>query len=207
MVVIARATGENSEETERREQDSQTVILGMVSTSHSTLKVTLPLVPRGNRPITAAELVKRLTSLSNQLIETGQDNAAIKGQLERTIAPQLVDKNILQHKDKGVKSYVALCIVEALRICAPDAPFNASQLKVRQVFHTQGTDSRKFSNYSLNNSSSLNLPPKLTTRILFTFSKASNKRNVWSSSTTLAHPPPTSSPPSSSPSLISLNHP
>jgi sister-chromatid-cohesion protein PDS5 len=102
----------------------------MVSTSQSLLKFSLPLVPRANKPITTAELIKRLTSLSNQLVDAHQDNAAIKGQLERTIAPQLVDKNLLQHKDKGVKSYVAVCVVEALRICAPDAPFSAVQLKV-----------------------------------------------------------------------------
>ena len=103
----------------------------MVSASQSLLKVSLPLVPRANKPITTAELIKRLTDLSEQLIDSSQDNAAIKGQLERAIAPQLVDKNLLQHKDKGVRSYVAVCIVEVLRICAPDAPFNATQLKVR----------------------------------------------------------------------------
>jgi sister-chromatid-cohesion protein PDS5 len=102
----------------------------MVSASQSLLKVTLPLVPKANKQITTSELIKRLTSLSNQLIEANQDNAAIKAQLEKTIAPQLVDNNLLQHKDKGVKSYVAVCIVEALRICAPDAPFSATQLKV-----------------------------------------------------------------------------
>jgi sister-chromatid-cohesion protein PDS5 len=106
----------------------------MVSTSPSTLKVSLPLVPKGNKPITTAELIKRLTSLSNQLSETTQENAAVRGQLEKAIAAQLVDRALIQHKDKGVRSYVAVCIVEALRICAPDAPFSASQLKVRRVF-------------------------------------------------------------------------
>jgi sister-chromatid-cohesion protein PDS5 len=105
----------------------------MVSTSQSLLKVTLPLVPKANKPITTAELIKRLTSLAEQLIDADQDNTAVKGQLERTIAPQLIDKNLLQHKDKGVKSYVAVCIVETLRICAPDAPFSAPQLKVFPV--------------------------------------------------------------------------
>jgi sister chromatid cohesion protein PDS5 len=102
----------------------------MVSASQSLLKVTLPLVPKANKQITTSELIKRLTSLSNQLIDANQDNAAIKRQLEKTIAPQLADNNLLQHKDKGVKSYVAVCIVEVLRICAPDAPFNQTQLKV-----------------------------------------------------------------------------
>jgi sister chromatid cohesion protein PDS5 len=102
----------------------------MVSTSQSTLKVSLPLFARGSKPTTNAELIKRLTSLANQLSDTAQENAAIKGQLEKGIAAQLVDRALLQHKDKGVRSYVAMCIVEVLRICAPDAPFSASQLKV-----------------------------------------------------------------------------
>jgi sister-chromatid-cohesion protein PDS5 len=102
----------------------------MVSASQSLLKVAQPLVPRANKPITTADLIKRLTELSDQLIDASQDNAAIKTQLERSIAPQLVDKNLFNHKDKGVRSYVAICVVEILRICAPDAPFNASQLKV-----------------------------------------------------------------------------
>lgn len=106
----------------------------MVSTSQSLLKVTLPLTGRANKPITTAELIKRFTELSDQLIDASQDNAAIKSQLEKNIASQLVDKSLLQHKDKGVKSYTAVCIVETLRICAPDAPFNASQLKVYYSF-------------------------------------------------------------------------
>ena len=112
--------------------DCTRTFVEMVSASQSTLKVTLPLAPSAKKPITTADLISRLSSLSNQLIDASQDNAAIKNQLERTIAPQLVDKNLLQHKDKGVKSYVAVCIVEALRICAPDAPFTSSQLKVHR---------------------------------------------------------------------------
>ena len=102
----------------------------MVSTAQSTLKLALPLVPRANKPITAAELTKRLSELSNQLIDASQDNVPLKQQLEKSVVAQLVDKSLLQHKDKGVKSYVAVCIIETLRICAPEAPFNASQLKV-----------------------------------------------------------------------------
>lgn len=103
----------------------------MPSASHSLLQVTLPLVPRANKPITTAELIKRLTSLFNQLADAQQDNAALKAQIEKTIAPQLVDKNLIQHKDRGVRSYVAVCIVEVLRVCAPEAPFTSPQLKVR----------------------------------------------------------------------------
>jgi hypothetical protein len=152
----------------------------MVSTSQSLLKVTLPLVPRANKPITTAELIKRLTDLSNQLIDANQDNAAIKGQLEKTIAPQLIDKNLLQHKEKGVKSYVAVCIVEALRICAPEAPFNATQLKVSCLASRSLLTCRKSLSYSSSNSDSSNQVNKRITRIPFTSSKSSNKRNALS---------------------------
>jgi sister-chromatid-cohesion protein PDS5 len=103
----------------------------MVSASHSLLHIQQPLVPRANKPITTAELIKRLTSLFNQLSDAEQDNPALKAQIEKTVAPQLVDKNLIQHKDRGVRSYVAVCIVEVLRVCAPEAPFTSPQLKVR----------------------------------------------------------------------------
>lgn len=162
----------------------------MVSVSQSLLKVSLPLVPRANKPIATAELIKRLTDLSEQLIDASQDNAAIKGQLERTIAPQLVDKNLMQHKDKAVRSYVAVCIVEALRICAPDAPFNATQLKVRFIVNHGYAKARKYLSCSLNSSSILNQANKMRTILTpFTFSKFSNRLNASSSSTTWEIPP------------------
>jgi hypothetical protein len=139
----------------------------MVSTSQSLLKVTLPLTGRANKPITTAELIKRLTELSDQLIDASQDNPAIKSQLEKNIVSQLADKSMLQHKDKGVKSYVAVCIVEALRICAPDAPFNASQLKVWSHLHGS-VKYRKYSNYSLSSSNFSNQVRRPITLIPFT---------------------------------------
>jgi sister-chromatid-cohesion protein PDS5 len=105
----------------------------MAAGSQSLIQVSLPLVPRAHRSITTDELIKKLTSLFNQLSDAQQDNVALKAQLEKTIAPQLVDKNLTQHKDRGVRSYAAVCIVEALRICAPEAPFTSPQLKVREV--------------------------------------------------------------------------
>jgi len=101
----------------------------MVSASQPILKVALPLIPK-NKNTTTAELIKKLTTLSEQLIDANQDNTAIKKQLEAKYAAELIDKTLIHHKDKGVKSFVAVCIVEALRICAPDAPFSATQLKV-----------------------------------------------------------------------------
>ena len=43
---------------------------------------------------------------------------------------ELADRQLLEHKDKGVRAWVACCIVEVLRLCAPDAPFTERQLGV-----------------------------------------------------------------------------
>jgi len=149
----------------------------MVSASQSTLKVALPLIPKG-KSITTSELINKLTSLSNQLIEASQDNPAIKGQLERSIAPQLVEKSLFQHKDKGVRSYAAVCIVEALRICAPDAPFTPTQLKVHNDTARLESNNRKFLICFSSSSSTLSPRNKRITVIPSTFSKFSNKPNV-----------------------------
>lgn len=47
------------------------------------------------------------------------------------VAKELVNPNLLMHKDKGVKALTAACLVDILRLCAPDAPFTGQQLKVR----------------------------------------------------------------------------
>ena len=46
------------------------------------------------------------------------------------VAKERAGQNLLGHKDKGVRAHAACCLVDVLRICAPDAPFTQSQLKV-----------------------------------------------------------------------------
>ena len=46
------------------------------------------------------------------------------------VAKELASPNLLAHKDKGIRAWTACCLVDILRLCAPDAPYTAMQLKV-----------------------------------------------------------------------------
>jgi sister-chromatid-cohesion protein PDS5 len=87
-----------------------------------------PLTWRATKPIATGELLRRLTALQEELVEMDQD------EVDKTsfvgVAKALAGQHLLSHKDKGVRAYVACCLVELLRLCAPDAPFTGSQLKV-----------------------------------------------------------------------------
>ena len=50
-----------------------------------------------------------------------------------TVAKDLASPNLLAHKDKGVKALTTCCLVDILRLCAPDAPYTAQQLKVCEL--------------------------------------------------------------------------
>lgn len=73
-----------------------------------------------------AELVKRLTSVHDQLRDFDQDTVDTSS-LDRC-AQELVDPTLLLHKDKSVKALVAACIVDILRLYAPEAPYTPAQL-------------------------------------------------------------------------------
>lgn len=92
------------------------------------LRFNEPLSWKGGRPIATAELVRRLDKLSKELTELDQDWEH-KESLNK-IAKDVCSPNILGHKDPGVKAFAACCLVDILKICAPDAPFAPSQLKV-----------------------------------------------------------------------------
>jgi sister-chromatid-cohesion protein PDS5 len=49
-----------------------------------------------------------------------------------TVKTELVMPSLVQHKDKGVKSLVACCLADILRLYAPDAPYNDEELRVPQ---------------------------------------------------------------------------
>ena len=87
-----------------------------------------PLSWRAGKPIATGELLKRLDALSNELREMDQEEID-KDSLTK-VAKELAGQNLLSHKDKGVKAFAACCLVDVLKLCAPDAPFTGSQLKV-----------------------------------------------------------------------------
>lgn len=49
-----------------------------------------------------------------------------------TLRDQLIKEDLLFHKDKEVRSSLACCLADLLRICAPDPPFDEGQLQVRE---------------------------------------------------------------------------
>jgi hypothetical protein len=90
-----------------------------------------PLSWRAGKPIPTGELLRRLDKLSDELREMDQeevDKDSLTG-----VAKDLAGQNLLSHKDKGVRAFTACCLVDVLKICAPDAPFTPTQLKVWRV--------------------------------------------------------------------------
>jgi len=94
----------------------------------ATLQFQEPLSWKAGRQIPLADLLKRLQTLSKELrgLEDHTDRDSLS-----SVAAQLVGTHLLAHKDKGIRAWTACCLVDILRICAPDAPFTATQLKVR----------------------------------------------------------------------------
>lgn len=85
---------------------------------------------RPAKPIPSATLLTRLEKLSKELADFDQ-GAVVLSSLQR-VAADLAHRNLLQHKDRGVKAYTACCLVDLLRLYVPDAPFTEEQLKVRK---------------------------------------------------------------------------
>lgn len=87
-----------------------------------------PLSWRAGKPIPTGELLRRLDTLTNELREL--DQVVIDKDSFSKVAKELAGQNLLGHKDKGVRAFVGCCLVDMLKICAPDAPFTPTQLKV-----------------------------------------------------------------------------
>ena len=83
---------------------------------------------RAGKPIAIADLLRRLQALHKEMRDMEQEEN------ERDsftgVAKDLASPNLLAHKDKGVKAWTACCLVDILRLCAPDAPYTGQQLKV-----------------------------------------------------------------------------
>ena len=94
------------------------------------LQFSQPLSWRAGRPISVADLLKRLQALAAEMHEMDQDeDEAFRSSFTKS-SKELADPQLLDHKDKGVRAWVACCAVDVLRLCAPDAPFTERQLRV-----------------------------------------------------------------------------
>lgn len=94
------------------------------------LKFAQDLTWRAGRPIQVGELIKRLQTLSNELRGMEQEEEDSVKQTFTKVAKELSSEQLLNHKDRGVRAWVASCAVDVLRLCAPDAPFSERELKV-----------------------------------------------------------------------------
>lgn len=93
------------------------------------LKFNEPITWRvGRAAIPIADLLQRLQTLAGELRKMEQEEVET-GSLTK-VAQELATPQLLGHKDKGVRAWAGCCIVDVLRLCAPDAPFTGNQLKV-----------------------------------------------------------------------------
>ena len=86
---------------------------------------------RAGKAIPVADLLVRLQKLAAELRKFDLDQ--VDSRAFTTLAHDLANANLLGHKDKGVRAWTVSCIVDVLKICAPDAPFLEAQLKVRKI--------------------------------------------------------------------------
>ena len=107
---------------------TQVVMADEEDVSMVALQFSEPLTWRAGKAIPIADLLQRLQLLFKELRDMDQ------GEIEREsfakVAKELISPNLLAHKDKGVKAWTACCLVEILRLFAPDAPYTGQQLKV-----------------------------------------------------------------------------
>ncbi|KAF2003165.1 sister chromatid cohesion and DNA repair protein [Amniculicola lignicola CBS 123094] len=85
------------------------------------------LLGKPGRPINVGELLSRLKALCDELRGLEQEEADRESLVP--VAKELMHQSLLQHKDAGVRAWTACCIVDMFRLCAPDAPYTATQLK------------------------------------------------------------------------------
>ncbi|KAM3083145.1 Sister chromatid cohesion protein pds5 [Clarireedia jacksonii] len=95
--------------------------------SSTTLSFNEPLSWRAGKPIATATLLDRLKRLASELRELDQEEVDKSSLTE--VAKELAAQNLLNHKDNGVKAWTACCLVDILKLCAPDAPYTQTQVK------------------------------------------------------------------------------
>lgn len=125
---VAEETGQQSEaEEEQDEQHPEEPVEGQGVVKRS-LQFNEELSWRPAKPISSATLLTRLEKLAEELGQFDQEATDLDSL--RDVAAKLAHRNLVQHKDRGVRAYTACCLVEMLRLFAPDAPFTDDQLKV-----------------------------------------------------------------------------
>jgi sister-chromatid-cohesion protein PDS5 len=94
------------------------------------LRFNQTLVGKPGKQVGVTELLARLKALCDELRDIDQEEADTES-LTRS-AKELATPGLIHHKDAGVRAWAACCLVEMFRLFAPNAPYTASQLKVRR---------------------------------------------------------------------------
>lgn len=92
------------------------------------LKFKQTLVGRPGKQISVGDLLARMETLLNELRTIDQEEAHRESLMP--VAQELSHQSLLQHKDAGVRAWTCCCLVDILKLFAPDAPYPASKLKV-----------------------------------------------------------------------------
>ncbi|KAF2846424.1 hypothetical protein T440DRAFT_458415 [Plenodomus tracheiphilus IPT5] len=91
------------------------------------LRFKQPLVGRPGKQIGVSDLLTRLKTLLDELRTIDQEEAHRESLMP--VAQELAHQSLLQHKDHGVRAWTVCCVVDMLKLFAPDAPYPASKLK------------------------------------------------------------------------------
>jgi hypothetical protein len=124
--VMAR--GRRSAPAEEEEQDVE-VEAPAPQNGLERLQFKEPLSWRAGKPIATEVLHTRLNKLAKELGNLEQETTDASSLTQ--VAKELASQQLILHKDKGIRAFTASCLVDVLRICAPNAPFSPAQLKVR----------------------------------------------------------------------------
>ncbi|CAO2651464.1 Nn.00g040340.m01.CDS01 [Neocucurbitaria sp. VM-36] len=118
----AAAASEVVEEEEQEHEEQEQEQDGL-----KKLRFKQPLVGRPGKQISVGDLLTRLKALLDELRTMDQEEAHRDSLMP--VAQELAHQSLLQHKDNGVRAWTVCCIVDMLKLFAPDAPYPASKLK------------------------------------------------------------------------------
>ncbi|KAH6693988.1 Spo76 protein [Plectosphaerella plurivora] len=103
---------------------------------------------RPGKAIPVTTLLDRLQTLAQEL--QGLDQDQVDPSSLHDVASALGQRNLLTHKNEGVRALSAACIADILRLSAPDAPFTSDQLKtfftlvISQIFPALGDSTNPY---------------------------------------------------------------
>lgn len=127
-----RSAAAATEVVEEEEQEQEVEEAQVEQDGLKELKFKQPLVGRPGKQISVGDLLTRLKTLLDELRTIDQEEAHRDSLMP--VAQELAHQSLLQHKDNGVRAWAVCCIVDMLKLFAPDAPYPASKLKVRRAY-------------------------------------------------------------------------